>query len=134
MESRVVVRSAPGSGFDNGIEVRGHRLRADEPVEAGGTDRGPAPSEYLLAALGACTSITLRMYAKRKGWDLESIEVVLGRRALGPGEGAETEVLREIRLEGDLDADRRARLAAIADKCPVHRALHGALRVKTVVS
>ena len=64
MESRVVVRTA-GEGFENEIEVRGHRLKADEPVESGGTDRGPSPSELLLAALGACTSITLRMYAKR---------------------------------------------------------------------
>lgn len=132
MESRVVVRTA-GEGFENEVEVRGHRLKADEPVESGGTDRGPSPSELLLAALGACTSITLRMYAKRKGWDLQSVEVVLGRRALGAGEGAETEITRTLRMEGALDATQRARLAEVAGKCPVHRALHGGVRVRTEV-
>jgi putative redox protein len=130
MESRVVVRTA-GEGFENEVEVRGHRLRADEPVDSGGTDRGPSPSELLLAALGACTSITLRMYAKRKGWVLKSVEVSLGRRALEAGQGAETEVLRELRIEGALDDAQRARLVEVAGKCPVHRALHGAMRVKT---
>ncbi|HEU4396077.1 MAG TPA: OsmC family protein [Planctomycetota bacterium] len=132
MESRVVVRTA-GEGFENEVEVRGHRLRADEPVESGGTDRGPSPSELLLAALGACTSITLRMYAKRKGWDLQSVEVVLGRRALGAGEGAETEITRTLRMAGALDATQRARLAEVAGKFPVHRALNGGVRVATKV-
>ena len=132
MESRVVVRTA-GEGFENEIEVRGHRLRADEPVESGGSDRGPSPSELLLAALGACTSITLRMYAKRKGWDLQSVEVVLHRVPLAAKGGPETEFRRAIRVEGDLDAEKRKRLLEIANKCPVHHALSGGVRVATTI-
>jgi putative redox protein len=134
MESRVVVRTVPEGTFENEVEIRGHRLRADEPVEAGGSDRGPAPFELLLAALGACTSMTLRMYAKRKGWEIRSIEVVLERGPLGGGEGAETEIRRTLRIEGDLDADRRERLVGIAEKCPVHRALQGSVRVTTALA
>jgi uncharacterized OsmC-like protein len=131
MESRVVVQAVEGTPFECGVEVRGHRLRADEPIEAGGTDRGPTPFEMLLAALGACTSMTLRMYAWRKGWDLRDVEVSLDRVPLKEPGGPETEVRRAIRMTGDLDAEKRARLLEIAGKCPVHRALHGAVRVTT---
>lgn len=131
MDSRVVVRAVAGAPFEAEIEVRGHRLRADEPVESGGTDRGPAPSDLLLAALGACTSMTLRMYARRKGWVLRDLEVSLDRAPLEEKGGPETEIRRTIRIEGDLDADQRRRMLEIAEKCPVHRALHGAVRVRT---
>lgn len=131
MESRVVVRAVEGAPFESEIRVRGHGLRSDEPTGTGGTDRGPTPTELLLAALGACTSMTLRMYARRKGWDLRDVEVSLDRVPLEEKGGPEAEIRRTIRLEGDLDGDRRKRLLEIAGKCPVHRALHGAVRVRT---
>jgi putative redox protein len=85
----------------------------------------------LLGALGACTSMTMRMYAGRKGWALRSVEVTLERRKVEGEKGARDEVLRGIRMEGDLDAEQRRRLLEIADRCPVHRALSEGTRVVT---
>ncbi len=130
MGARVVVRTAGEGRLTNEVLVGGHRLWADEPAVAGGADRGPSPFEYLMAGLGACTSMTLRMYAARKGWDLRAVEVTLERVPL-EGEGPGNEVRRAIRLEGDLDADQRKRLLEIAGKCPVHRALTEGVRVVT---
>ncbi len=127
------------AGLRTEVMVRGHSLIADEPVAAGGTDMGPTPYEYLSAGLGACSSITLRMYADRKGWPLESINVRLAHRKTHAKdcETCETEkgyideIEREIELIGPLDDQQRERLIQIADRCPVHRTLHSEILVKT---
>jgi putative redox protein len=109
------------------ISIGPHRLPADEGTEVGGGDAGPAPHEFLLAALGACTSMTLKMYADRKQWALKHVEVKLD----GAHEGGVFRIQRHIRLEGDLDAEQRARLIEIANKCPVHKTLTGTIAILT---
>ena len=116
-----------------------HRWFADEPERVGGGNRGPDPYEHLLAAVGTCTTMTLRMYASRKGIALERASVTLrhAREHLHDCEGCEEsprriEVIeRDIELVGPLSEDDRARLMAIADRCPVHRTLEGDLHVRT---
>jgi len=128
-ETRVVVRT--GEGLRTEMEAAGHELVADEPESLGGTDAGPTPYDYLLAALGSCTTVTLRMYADRKGWPLESVTVRLSQDRIHATdcEECETEegridrIEREIELEGALDEKQRRRLLEIADMCPVHRTL-----------
>lgn len=125
--------------YASDIETGIHALRADEPVTAGGTDTGPTPYGLLLSALGACTAITLRMYADRKGWPLERVAVTLRHDRIHARDCEECEtkarkvdsIERDIALEGDLDAEQRARLLGIADKCPVHRTLHSEIRIAT---
>jgi len=108
-----------------------HRLTADEPAEAGGLDTGPNPYGLLMAALGACTSMTLRMYAARKNWPLEQVTVRLRHGKIHAVDCAECEtkegkvdrIEREIELRGGLTEDQRQRLLEIAKKCPVHQTL-----------
>jgi len=117
-----------------------HHLVADEPERHGGTDRGPSPYGLVSAGLAACTSMTIRMYARRKGWPLEHVSVdVTHAKAhaednAGAGEGTGGKIdrfARVVRLEGDLDDARRARLMEIADRCPVHRTLEARAEVHT---
>jgi putative redox protein len=129
-ETRVVVRT--GEGLRTEMEAAGHELVADEPASLGGTDTGPTPYDYLLAALGGCTAMTLRMYADRKGWPLESVTVRLSQDRIHATdcEECETEegridrIEREIELTGPLDEKQRSRLLEVADMCPVHRTLN----------
>lgn len=108
-----------------------HKLIADEPVELGGTDEGPDPYSLLLASLGACTSMTLQMYAKRKGWPLEHVQVTLTHSRIHAKdceqcitkEGKISRIERRISLTGPLTGEQRARLLEIAEKCPVHKTL-----------
>lgn len=125
--------------FLNRVYAGSHQLLSDEPQAVGGEDKGPSPYEYLLAALGACTSMTLKMYASRKGWPLESVAVDLeharldgpppeGTLALG---GRYERITRRLKLRGPLDADQRTRLLEIANKCPVHRTLESRPEIST---
>jgi len=119
-----------------------HGFLSDEPPSLGGTDEGPTPYDLLLAALGSCTAITLRLYAKRKGWPLMNVTVALthDRVHLTDCEGCEEKpmkverIRRVIALDGPLDAEQRARLMEIADKCPVHRTLEAEVRVESVLA
>lgn len=113
--------------FAQDIEVAGHRLRADEEAEKGGDNSGPAPHELLLAALGSCTAMTLKVYADRKGWPLRDVRVILN------GASSETgfTITRQLQIDGDLDQEQRRRLIEIADKCPVHRTLTGDITIST---
>ena len=137
-EARVVmVRSSEG-GLAQEIIVGPHHLSTDEP-ELPGTDTGPTPYQLLSAALGACTSITLTAYARRKEWPLESVTVVLTHGKIHAKDCEECEtrdgkvdrIERVVTLTGDLSASERTRLLEIADKCPVHRSLHSEVKVRT---
>ncbi|MCR5888829.1 OsmC family protein [Hymenobacter sp. J193] len=124
------------------IQAGRHTFFVDEPETVGGHDQGPTPYDLLLSALGACTAITVRLYATRKSWPLEGIEVRLRHQRVHrldcdkceqAGEMLE-EVQKELRLLGPLSAEQKQRLHIIADKCPVQKTLtSGALRVVTVV-
>jgi len=137
-DPRITARTGPG-GFLTEILVNRHSLLADEPVPAGGTDQGPTPFDLLVAALGACTSMTLRMYADRKGWPLEAATVRLKHEKIHASdcEACETEegmldrIEREIEIEGAIDDDRKQRLLQIADRCPVHRTLTSEVVITT---
>jgi len=138
-DARQVVVTEQGEPFTQEIRVGEHAMVADEPRDVGGQDRGPGPYGFLLAALGACTSMTLRMYARRKAWPLERVVVRLrhGRIHAKDCEDCETrnghvdEIEREIEVAGPLSAEQKARLLEIADRCPVHRTLHAEVKVRT---
>ncbi len=150
-DSRGVATAAPGlvivcetrrGRFDQEIITGRHRLVADEPVDAGGLDSGPGPYDLLLASLGACTSMTIRLYADSRGIPLRRIEVRLRHFRVYATDCAECEtregmvdhIDREIGLDGDLTAEQRAKLMEIANKCPVHRTLTSEINIRTVQS
>ena len=116
-----------------------HRYLADEPVSVGGNGSGPSPYEYLLAGLGACTSMTIRLYADLKKLPLERVAVRLKHDKIHAAdcencetkEGKIDRIDREITLDGELTAEQRTKLMEIADKCPVHRTLHGEIDIRT---
>jgi putative redox protein len=118
-------------GYATDVWAGGHPLRLDEPEDHGGTDTGPTPNETLRAALAACTTITLRMYAGRKEWPLERIECEVSGTSTREGGTMRTHLTRRIRLIGELDEDQRARLIEIAGRCPVHRTLEGEVTIDT---
>jgi len=130
-EPRDTVVHGSASGFAQEITVGSHRLLADEPVSAGGTDRGPGPYDLLTAALGACTSMTVSLYARRKRWPLEHVTVTLRHAKIHAAdcetcetkEGRVDRIELEVELHGALSEEQRARLLEIATKCPVHKTL-----------
>jgi putative redox protein len=133
---QVVVSSESGLAQD--IVIGKHRLRADEPSPVG-TDTGPSPYEILLASLGACTSMTLRLYAARKGWDLQRITVRLQHRRIHAAdcedcetkEGFLDRIDREIEVTGTLDDAQKQRLVEIAEHCPIHKTLVSEISIRT---
>ncbi|MBK8115781.1 MAG: OsmC family protein [Candidatus Accumulibacter sp.] len=126
-----VVVSENGLGpYQRTVHVGRHTLVADEPLSLGGNDAGPEPMDFLLASLGACTSITLRMYAERKQLPLTGIRVeLLHDRVDSEKHGKVDRIVRTITLEGELTAAQRAGLLAIANKCPMYRTLQSDLRI-----
>ncbi len=136
----VIVRETRRGLFQQEVISGPHHLLADEPKDVGGFDSGPGPYDFLLAALGTCTSMTLRLYADRKKMPLKRTEVRLRHGRIYAKDCAECEtkqgmldrIERVITLEGDLTAEQRARLMEIADKCPVHRTLKSEIDIRTV--
>jgi uncharacterized OsmC-like protein/alpha/beta superfamily hydrolase len=135
----VVVQETRNGKFQQTVSTGPHRMLADEPVAVGGEDSGPGPYDFLLAGLGACTSMTMRMYADRKSLPLDRITVTLTHNKIyakdceecETREGMLDQIDRVIAIEGALDADQRKRLMEIADKCPVHRTLTSEVRILT---
>ena len=134
-----VIVTGDASGLAQDITVGRHRLTADEPLAAGGTDAGPNPYDLLLCALGSCTSMTLALYARRKQWPLRAVTVRLRHSKIyavdcetcETREGQLDRIEREVELVGDLDETQRARLLEIANKCPIHRTLTSEIEIQT---
>jgi putative redox protein len=128
------------ASYRTDVSVRGHTFVADEPASVGGTDGGPTPYDYLLAALGTCTAMTLRMYASRKGWPLEEAVVRLRSARSHAADCANCDkqavgirrIDRQIELKGPLTDEQRERLLGIADRCPIKQTIERGLHVETV--
>jgi putative redox protein len=139
IEQGVVVVRGGADGFTQEITAGRHRLTADEPVSSGGADAGPTPYDLLMAALGACTSMTIAFYARRMNWPLRGVTVRLRHSRIHAEDCAECEtkqglldqIEREIAIAGDLTAEQRAKALAIADKCPVSRTLMSEIHIQT---
>ena len=137
-DGAVRVRIGP-SGLRAEVEARGHAFAADEPAALGGTETGPTPYDLVAAALGTCTAITLRLYADRKGWPLDGVDIRLTHARVHALDCATCEeqphgmdeVTRVIALRGPLTDAQRVRLLEIADRCPVHETLARGIRVVT---
>ncbi len=135
----VVVTETRHGRFTHRVRSGGLEWAADEPVAGGGDGTGPDPYQLLLSALGACTSMTVRLYAERKGWPLRRTTVTLTHDRLHAADCAECETgtghvdrtVREVHLDGNLDPAQRRRLLEIADRCPVHRTLTREILVET---
>ena len=135
-EGEVDVNTSSDGDFAQDILAGEHNLRADEPVSVpGGLNTGPAPYDFLLAGLGACTAMTLKMYARRKSWPLEDVEVQLSHAKIHQQDTLAASRLdqmsRQIKLTGPLDDAQRAQLMQIADKCPVHKTLEAGVQIQT---
>ena len=139
----VLVTERSPTSFVQEITAGKHHFTADEPEKIGGTDTAPDPYDLLLSALGACTSITVRMYAKRKNWPLEGIEVRLHHHRIHANDcrdcettanGYLDEIHKEITLRGPLTDEQRKRLYEISARCPVHKTLEGAVKIRSNLS
>lgn len=127
MSSVVIVEENGQGRYQQQVTAGQHKLFADEPASLGGGDAGPAPFDFVMAGLGACTSMTLRMYAERKELPLSKVHVALQHDKIEADGALRDRITREITLEGDLSEEQRQRLLEIAGKCPVHRALSQSL-------
>ena len=136
---REVVVHGSAKGFAQEISVAGHRLVVDEPTSFGGTDTGPSPYDLLISALGACTSMTLSLYARRKQWPLDAVTVRLRHLKVHAVDCAQCDtksgmldgIERDVELHGDLTEEQRAQLLAMANKCPVHKTLTSEIDIRT---
>lgn len=137
-EGSVVARTET-TGFRTDVQAGPHHLTADEPIDVGGTNLGPSPYGLLSAALASCTTMTLRMYATHKKLDLQSVSVSVTHEKIHAADCSDCETKagkidtfrRKLSFEGELSNEQRQRLAAIADRCPVHRTLHGEVEILT---
>lgn len=131
MESATVVAHSAGAAYQVDLEDGGHQWLADEPKALGGGDTGPNPMQLLCSSLAACTAITLRMYAQRKEWPLEGVEVRVTLNPEGTGKDEGTVLKRTLKFEGQLDSAQRQRLVEIANVCPTHKILAGTATIPT---
>jgi len=139
MEAGTVTVHGRAAGFAQEIAVGRHRLTGDEPASAGGTDTGPNPYDFLLAALGSCVSMTVAMYARRKQWRLDAVTVRLRHSRIHAADCEQCETANrlldhidcDVELTGVLSEEQRLRLLEIADKCPVHRTLTSEIHIRT---
>lgn len=127
MSGTVVVAENGKGRYQQAVAAGQHQLLADEPASLGGADSGPAPFDLVMSGLGACTSITLRMYAERKGLPLSRVSVALSHDKVDIDGTSRDRISRRITLEGNLNDEQRRRLLEIANKCPVHRLLSQSL-------
>jgi ribose 5-phosphate isomerase B len=140
VETPEVIVTGSATGFAQEIAVGPHRLKGDEPTSVGGTGTGPSPYDFLLAALGSCTSMTVGMYARRKGWPLEHVTVWLRHSKVHAADCADCEtkegmldrIERDIHFSGSLTSEQQDRLLEIANKCPVHRTLTSEIDIRTI--
>ncbi|MBD1913096.1 MULTISPECIES: OsmC family protein [unclassified Leptolyngbya] len=130
-----VTVSSTSARYTQDIHIRQFRLIVDEPVAVGGDDSGPKPTELLLASLGSCKAITLKMYAERKGWSLNHVHVELTEASGGnalEGKGRDRpQIQATLHIEGNLTDEQRQRLLVIADKCPIHKMLSASADIHT---
>ncbi|MCB0375956.1 MAG: alpha/beta fold hydrolase [Sinomicrobium sp.] len=136
---QVVASLSREDGFTTQMKVGNHYMTTDEPLGFGGNDFGPSPYELVSAGLSACTAMTIRMYARHKGWDVQNVEVHISHEKQHAEDCQDCEnntagmdrFERAIKLSGDLDARQKERLLRIADKCPVHKTLHAGVKIQT---
>jgi putative redox protein len=137
-----VIARVGARGLATEIQAGEHRLRGDETIASGGTGTGLSPYDFLLASLGSCTAMTLRLYADRKNWPLEGVVVALDHNRIYAEDCADCEkktgridvIERRIELLGPLSDAQRTRLREIADHCPVHRSLTGEIKIRTTLA
>jgi len=126
--SEITVASTTDN-YRHDIAVRQFQLTADEPIDLGGTDAGPTPTEMVFSGLGACKAITLKMYAQRKGWPLEDVTVAVSATQVD----RRYHIVARLTLSGDLSEQQRERLLAISNKCPVHKLLATGADIETIL-
>lgn len=131
----VIVKERTGGKYTQDVNAGPHHAFADEPASFGSADLGMSPYEFVCAGLGACTSITLRMYAERKDWPVTHIGVEVRHKRVSRGDEKPRDVFtRAITIEGDIDEAQRERMLVIANKCPVHRTLEASSEIETALA
>lgn len=132
--SQVLVKAKSTDNYKQDVKAGEHSWVVDIPKDKGGQETGPDPHDLLLGSLGACTSITLQMYAKKKGWELSDVSVGLTQEEVQNENGSKTtKITRDIHVEGNLTPEQIESLKTVADKCPIHKLLSGGNQIETKI-